>query len=67
VPKFDLLLDGERKARLESEQQVREWLGRYGEEHAEDDPSAAHVQIIRRGALGWLTGGRMVPRERFLE
>jgi len=65
--KYDLLVDGERQARVESEQKAREWLGRYREEHVEDDPSATHVQIIRRGTLGWLTGGRMVPRERFLE
>ena len=67
MPKFDLLVDGERKARLESEGHVREWLARYREEHTEDDPSAAHVQIIRRGPLGWLTGGKIEPRERFLE
>jgi hypothetical protein len=66
VPKFDLLVDGERKARVESEQQVREWLGRYTEEHRGDDPSATHVQIIRRGSLAWITGGQMVPREKFL-
>jgi hypothetical protein len=66
MPRYDLLVDGERKARVESEAQVREWLGRYREEHDEDDPSAVHVQIIRRGSLGWLTGGRMEPRERFL-
>ena len=66
MPKYDLLVDGERSARVESEDQVREWLGRYREEHAEDDPSAAHVQILRRGPFGWLTGGRLEPRERFL-
>ena len=67
MPKYDLLVDGERGARVESEQQVRDWLGRYREEHAEDDPSAAHVQILRRGPLGWLLGGRLEPRERFLQ
>jgi hypothetical protein len=45
---------------------VREWLARYREEHEQDDPEAVHVQILRRGTLGWLTGGRLVPREEFL-
>ena len=66
MAKYDLLVDGERKTRVDSEEQVREWLARYREEHTEDDPAAAHVQILRRGALGWFTGGRLVPRERFL-
>jgi hypothetical protein len=66
VPKYDLLVDGERQARVDSEGGVREWLARYREEHAADDPSAAHVQILRRGPLGWLVGGRLEPRERFV-
>jgi hypothetical protein len=66
VPKYDLLVDGERQARVESEAQVRDWLARYSEEHTEDDPAAAHVQILERGPLAWLTGGRLEPRERFL-
>jgi hypothetical protein len=66
VPKYDLLVDGERKTRVESEGDVREWLARYCQEHVEDDPAAAHVQILRRGPFGWLMGGRLEPRERFL-
>jgi hypothetical protein len=66
MPKYDLLVDGERKARLDSEEKVRDWLARYCEEHATDDPAAAHVQILFRGAFAWLTGGRLEPRERFL-
>jgi hypothetical protein len=66
VPKYDLLVDGERKARVDSGDRVRTWLTRYCEEHAEDDPAAAHVQILRRGPLGWLVGGRLEPRERFV-
>ncbi len=65
MPKFDLLVDGERKARVDSEEKVRDWLVRYREEHAEDDPAAAHVQIICRGRFSWLTGGRLEPRERY--
>jgi hypothetical protein len=66
VPKYDVLVDGERKTRVDSEQHVRDWLVRYREEHVEDDPAAAHVQILRRGPFGWLMGGRLEPRERFL-
>ena len=66
MPKYDLLVDGERKTRVDTEERVREWLARYREEHAADDPAAAHVQILRRGTLGWLTGGRLEPRERVL-
>ena len=65
VPEYDLLVDGERVARLDSEEEVRAWLARYREEHEEDDPAAVHVQILERGTLAWLTGGRLVPREEF--
>jgi len=63
---FALLVDGERVERVNSEHEVRVWLAAYREEHAEDDPSAAHVQIIERGALAWLTGGKLVDQKRFL-
>ena len=62
---YALLVDGERVARVNSEDDVRAWLTKYREDHAEDDPSAAHVQIIQRGALAWLTGGKLADRERF--
>jgi hypothetical protein len=38
---------------------------KYRAEHDEDDPAAAHVQVLERGALAWLTGGTLVDRERF--
>jgi hypothetical protein len=63
---FALLVDGERVERVNTEHDVRAWLERYREEHAEDDPAAVHVQIIERGALAWLTGGKLVDRKRFL-
>jgi hypothetical protein len=63
---FALLVDGERVERLNSEHEVRVWLAAYREEHSEDDPAAAHVQIIERGGLAWLTGGKLVDRARFL-
>jgi hypothetical protein len=63
---YALLVDGERVARVNTEDEVRAWLAKYRDEHAEDDPSAAHVQIIERGALAWLTGGKLVDRLRYL-
>jgi hypothetical protein len=63
---YALLVDGERVAKVESQEDVRGWLVKYREEHAEDDPSAAHVQVIERGALWWITGGKLVDRLQFL-
>ena len=62
---YALLVDGELVARANSEEDLRAWLAKYREEHAEDDPSATHVQIIQRGAFAWLTGGKLVDREQF--
>jgi hypothetical protein len=64
--KYDLLVDGDRSARVGSEQQVREWLARYREEHCDDDPDAAHVLVLARTPLAFLTGGKLLDRERFL-
>jgi hypothetical protein len=63
---YAILLDGARVARIESDSAVRAWLAKYREDHVDDDPAAAHVQILERGALAWLTGGKLVDRERFL-
>ena len=65
MAEYALLVDGERVARVASERDVRAWLAKYCEDHAEDDPSAAHVQIIERGAFAWLTGGKLVDGEQF--
>jgi len=66
MARYTLLVDGERVTKLDSEDDVRNWLLKYREEHVEDDPSAAHVQIIERGRLSWLSGGKLVDRLRFL-
>lgn len=63
---YAILLDGARVARIESDSAVCAWLAKYREDHADDDPAAAHVQILERGALAWLTGGKLVDRQRFL-
>ena len=51
--RYSLLVDGERVARLESEDAVRSWIAKYRDEHLEDDPDAAHVQIVQQGPLGF--------------
>jgi len=66
VPKYDLLVDGDRSARVGSEQEVRDWLVRYREEHREDDPDAAHVLVLERTPFAFLTGGRLLDRELFV-
>ena len=65
--RYDLLVDGERRARLDGEDDVRRWLRAYRAEHVEDDPGAVHVQLRRLSRLAWLTGGSLVDRERFLD
>ncbi len=65
MPNYALLVDGERVERVDSEDDVRAWLVKYRAEHEEDDPAAAHVQVLERGSLAWLTGGKLVDRERF--
>jgi hypothetical protein len=67
VASYELLVDGERRGRVASDGDVRAWLRTYREEHAEDDPDAAHVQVRQLSRISWLTGGTLVPRERFLE
>jgi hypothetical protein len=63
---YAILLDGERVAQVSSDEAVRAWIAKYREDHAEDDPSAVRLQILERGALAWLLGGKVVDRERFL-
>lgn len=63
---YAILLDGERVANIDSDSAVRAWIAKYREDHAGDDPAAAHVQILERGSFAWLTGGKLVDRERFL-
>ena len=64
--KYELLVDGERAARVASEDDVRKWLADYREQHDYDDPDAAHVLVLERTALAFLTGGKLVDREKFL-
>jgi len=63
VAKYDLLIDGRSRWRAKSEDDVRQWLAEYSDEHAVDDPDAAHVQIRRLSRWSWLTGGRLVATQ----
>jgi hypothetical protein len=62
---YVILVDGDRVARVKSDDDVRTWISTYREEHAEDDPAAAHVQILQQGALWFINGGKLIDRERF--
>jgi hypothetical protein len=66
VTNYAILLDGERVARVDSEDDVRAWIDKYRQDHADDDPAGAHLQILERGTFAWLTGGKLLERERFL-
>ncbi|HET7568334.1 MAG TPA: hypothetical protein VFJ91_10105 [Gaiellaceae bacterium] len=65
--RYEVLVDGERQARLQGEDELRRWLRGYRAEHVEDDPDAAHVQLRRLSPFAWLTGGALVDRDRFLD
>ena len=49
--KYELLIDGDRRATAATDDEVRTWLREYRADHAEDDPDATHVQVLpfRRG------------------
>jgi hypothetical protein len=66
VADYAILVDGQRVDRARSEDDVRAWLAKYREDHPEDDPDAAHVQVLERGVFSWLTGGKLLDRKRFL-
>ena len=66
MPRYELLIDGRRRWKAASEEDVRRWLAEYREEHAEDDPDAVHVQVRELSALSWLTGGKLLERTLFL-
>ena len=67
MPRYELLVDGRRRARARAEVEVRAWIRGYREEHAEDDPDATHVQVRLLSRWAWLAGGSLVPRERFFD
>jgi hypothetical protein len=66
MARYELLVDGQARWRVATEQGVRRWISDYRQEHAEDDPDAAHVQVRKLSAWSWLTGGTIVDRTQFL-
>ena len=66
MAQYELLVDGQRRWKAADEDDLRTWLREYRDEHAADDPAAAHVQVRRLTRLSWLTGGEIVDRELFL-
>ena len=67
MAKYELLVDGRRQSRVGSTDEVRAWLRDYRAEHAQDDPDAAHVQVRELSSWAWLTGGRLLDRDAFLD
>jgi len=67
VARYELLIDGRGRWKAASDDDVRTWLEEYRDEHAEDDPDAVHVQIRELTRWSWMTGGALVPRERFFD
>jgi hypothetical protein len=65
--RYELLVDGRREARVDGDDAARAWIREYRFEHVETDKDATHVQVRRLSAWSWLTGGTLVPRERFLD
>jgi hypothetical protein len=66
MAKYELMVDGQRRGKVTSDDEVRQWLVRYREEHAEDDPDATHVQVMQLTSWSWLAGGKLVDRALFL-
>jgi hypothetical protein len=66
VAKYEIMVDGRRQWRADTEKGVARWLADYRTAHAEDDPDAAHVQVMQRSGLSWLTGGKLVDHREFL-
>lgn len=52
---------------MESDESARAWILEYRFRHIETDREAAHVQVRELSRWSWLTGGTLVPRERFLD
>jgi hypothetical protein len=65
--KYELLVDGVRKARVEGDDAARHWIREYRFDNIETDKDAVHVQVRKLSRWSWLTGGSLVPREEFLD
>ena len=52
---------------MEDENAARAWIRDYRFEHVDTDKDATHVQVRSLTRFAWLTGGKLVPREDFLD
>jgi hypothetical protein len=66
MPRYDIRVDGRSRAVVKDEAALRAWLRDYREKHRDDDPAAAHVQLLELRRVAWLRGGRLVAHDRFL-
>lgn len=66
MPRYELLVDGEREHRVSSVEELRTWLQGYRADHVDDDPDATHVQVREMTRFAWLSGGRLLDRDEFL-
>jgi hypothetical protein len=66
MAKYEIMVDGRRQWRADTEKGVARWLAEYRQAHAEDDPDWTHVQVLERSPLSWLTGGKLVDHTQFL-
>jgi hypothetical protein len=67
VSRYELLVDGERVQRVSTVEELRTWLRSYRADNADDDPDATHVQVREMTRFAWLTGGRLLDRDEFLD
>jgi hypothetical protein len=67
MARYELLVDGEARGKAATDDEARAWIRAYRLEHAEDDPDATHVQVLKRSPLSWLIGGSLVPTEQLLD
>jgi hypothetical protein len=66
MAKYEIMVDGRRQWRADTEKGVARWLAEYRDKHAEDDPEWSHVQVMERSGLSWLTGGKLIDHRQFL-
>jgi hypothetical protein len=67
MARYQLLVDGEARGKVASDDEARAWIRAYRVEHVEDDPDATHVQVRKLSAFSWLTGGSLVATEELLD
>ncbi|HEY1366078.1 MAG TPA: hypothetical protein VGF23_03155 [Gaiellaceae bacterium] len=57
--RFQILVDGRRRATVKGRPALRTWVEKYRSDHP-DDPGLTHVQVLEAGPLALLRGGRLL-------